>query len=49
MCCFKCQAQTTGNFADIESLYLCMNDDLNAFILCDECAKEGNVIKQVKK
>jgi hypothetical protein len=38
-CCGKCQAQPHRNFAGIGSLYLYMNDDRKALILCDECGK----------
>ena len=37
--CSKCQEQPSGNFAGIGSLYLCMEENRKASILCDKCAE----------
>ena len=39
-CCSKCQAQPARQYAGIGSLYLCMEENRKALILCLEC-REG--------
>jgi hypothetical protein len=38
-CCNKCQEQPERNYAGIGSLYLLMNENRKASLLCDDCAK----------
>ena len=38
-CCSKCQEQPSRNFAGVGSLYLSMEENRKASILCDECAE----------
>ena len=48
-CCRKCQAQPERNFAGVGSIYLSMQEDRNASLLCDDCAMGLKVYGEVKR
>ena len=48
-CCSKCQAKPARQYAGIGSVYLCMEENRKALILCGECAKGLKVFGKVEK
>ena len=45
--CSKCQENPDRNYAGVGSLYLLMNEDRKALLLCDECANGLKVFGEV--